>query len=81
MTNSLSKEEIIAKISELAGKCHQTAAEMELGDERTMFFSIANILRKLPSRGYAEEVEQAMNPLLQGCDDDDDMDDEWGDEE
>lgn len=77
MTSELTTNEIFERLRMLATDCHNVACGLDAGDERTTAFSIADILRKLPMRGYANEVADAMNPLLNHCDDDrEDEDDE-----
>lgn len=56
----------VLNLIEQAGKaCHEYACAQPVGDHRTEMFSIYSVLHNLPRRGYAEQVERVMNPLLQ----------------
>ncbi|MFH3046177.1 hypothetical protein ABK857_04180 [Klebsiella michiganensis] len=68
----MNKVELLQKISALATECHTLTCELDIGHERTEMFEIYGVLHNLGRRGYASQVGQRMNPLLESCDDDDD---------
>lgn len=70
------KQQIFEQIAQLATACHEHASTLDVGLDRTQMFSVYNVLHNLGRRGYAEQVEFAMNPFLSGSEDDD-----WGDDE
>ncbi len=77
----MSKVELLEKISALATECHALACE-RYGDELTEMFEIYGVLHNLGRRGYASQVGQRMNPLLDSCDDDEDEeDDDWDEDD
>ncbi len=52
-----------------ANACHEYAAGEDVGPERTNAFAMLFVLNNITRRGWAVEVEKAMNPLLsQDCD-------------
>lgn len=73
----MNKVELLQNISALATECHALACELDIGDERTEMFEIYGVLHNLGRRGYAGEVSQRMNPLMEFCDD---PDDDWDDD-
>lgn len=74
----MDKVEFLQKISVLATECHALACELDIGDERTEMFEIYGVLRSLGRIGYAGEVSQRMNPLMEFCDD---PDDDWDEDD
>jgi len=66
----VNKVELLQKISALATECHVLACDLGIGNERTEMFEIYGVLHNLGRRGYASQVGQRMNPLLECCDDD-----------
>ncbi|WP_312946201.1 hypothetical protein [Superficieibacter sp.] len=67
----MNKFELLQKISALATECHALASDLDIGDDRTEIFEIYGVLYNLGRCGYASQVTQRMNPLLECCDDDD----------
>ena len=66
----MNKVELLQKISALATECHALASDLDIGEERTEMFEIYGVLHNLGRRGYASQVAQRMNPLLECCDSD-----------
>jgi hypothetical protein len=63
----LSKDESFASLRALASEVHRLASDLEVGDERTELFAVYNVLHNVTRHGYAMQVEEVMNPLMENA--------------